>query len=166
MIASKRTSLMHTTSERNIHDRRQDKVIYFKVWKVGHSSGSVFLDMTSESESPVQLMSLITKQYSSRIAVATTKEDRWKIAKINSDPSNSANNRTLKDGITFDKDQVQTMLCRALDSTIPLARLGLSNFSFLKEDTPEEQLKRAWDPIAKSSNKEYNEKYLPTLIWV
>ena len=70
IIARKRTSLIHTTSEHNIHGCRQDKIIYSKVWKSGYLSGSVLLDMTRRYESPMQLMSLIANQYSSWIAVA------------------------------------------------------------------------------------------------
>lgn len=96
-------------------------------------------------------MSLIIKQYSSRIAVATTIKGSQKIAKISLDPLNSANDRTLKDGITFDNGQVQPMLRGALDLTIPLARPGLSNISFLKEDTLEERLKKSLESYGQVS---------------
>ncbi|KAG0739972.1 hypothetical protein G6F57_010842 [Rhizopus arrhizus] len=79
---------MHTTSEHNIHCSRQGKLPYSKVWKAGRSPGSVLLDMKSRSESPAQLMSLIAKQHTSRITVATIKEGSPKIVEINFDPSN------------------------------------------------------------------------------
>ncbi|KAG1050217.1 hypothetical protein G6F43_007498 [Rhizopus delemar] len=74
VVARKRTSLMNATFEYDIHNSQQDKVIHSKVWRAGRSPGSVLLDMTDRSESPVQLMALIAKQFPSRIAVATTKE--------------------------------------------------------------------------------------------
>lgn len=70
VIARKRTSLTHTTSEYSIHICRQDKIIYSKLWKTGYLSGSVLLDMARRYESPMQLMFLIANQYSLRIAVA------------------------------------------------------------------------------------------------
>ncbi|KAG0780692.1 hypothetical protein G6F17_010632 [Rhizopus arrhizus] len=69
VVARKRTSLMNATFENNIHNSQQDKVIYSKVWRAGRSPGSVLLDMTDRSESPVQLMALIAKQFPSRIAI-------------------------------------------------------------------------------------------------
>ncbi|KAG1039067.1 hypothetical protein G6F43_012583 [Rhizopus delemar] len=61
-----------------------------QIIRAGRSPGSVLLDMTDRSESPVQLMALIAKQFPSRIAVATTKEGSRKIAEINFDPSDPA----------------------------------------------------------------------------
>ena len=61
---------MHAFSEYN----QQDRVIYSKKWRARHSSGSVLLNMASRAELPMQLMSLIVRQFPSRIAVATTKE--------------------------------------------------------------------------------------------
>ncbi|KAG0732857.1 hypothetical protein G6F23_013906 [Rhizopus arrhizus] len=72
--ARKRTSFMNATFENNIHNSQQDKVIHSKVWRAGRSPGNILLDMTDRSESPVQLMALIAKQFPSRIAVAITKE--------------------------------------------------------------------------------------------
>ena len=37
------------------------------MWRAGRSPGSVLLDMTDRSESPVQLMALIAKQFPSGI---------------------------------------------------------------------------------------------------
>ncbi|KAG1127422.1 hypothetical protein G6F37_013895 [Rhizopus arrhizus] len=74
VVARKRTSLMNATFENNIRNSQLDKVIHSKVWRAGCSSGSVLLDMAYRSESPMQLMSLIAKQFPSRIAVATIKE--------------------------------------------------------------------------------------------
>ncbi|EIE80263.1 hypothetical protein RO3G_04968 [Rhizopus delemar RA 99-880] len=90
VVARKRTSLMNTTFEYDIHNNQQNKVIHSKVWRAGRSPGSVLLDMTDRSESPVQLMALIAKQFPSRIAVATTKEGSRKIAEINFDPLDPA----------------------------------------------------------------------------
>ncbi|KAG1439418.1 hypothetical protein G6F55_013735 [Rhizopus delemar] len=81
---------MNTTFEYDIHNNQQNKVIHSKVWRAGRSPGSVLLDMTDRSESPVQLMALIAKQFPSRIAVATTKEGSRKIAEINFDPLDPA----------------------------------------------------------------------------
>ncbi|KAG1140557.1 hypothetical protein G6F37_008999 [Rhizopus arrhizus] len=77
VVARKRTSLTNATFENNSHNShnsQQDKVIRSKAWRAGRSPGSVLLNMTDKSESPVQLMALIAKQFLSRIAVATTKE--------------------------------------------------------------------------------------------
>jgi hypothetical protein len=65
---------MRATFEYIIHNSQQDKVIHSKVWRTGRSPGIALLDMTDRSESPVQLIALIAKQYPSRIAVATTKD--------------------------------------------------------------------------------------------
>jgi hypothetical protein len=91
---------MNTTFENNIHSIQQKKVIQSKVWRAGRSPGSVLLDMSDRSESPVQLMALTEKQFPSRIAVATTKEGSRKIAEINFDPFDPAIDQILKDGIT------------------------------------------------------------------
>ncbi|KAG1576770.1 hypothetical protein G6F48_013070 [Rhizopus delemar] len=146
VVARKRTSLMNATFEYNIHNSQQDKVIHSKVWRAGCSPGSVLLDMTDRSESPVQLMALIAKQFPSRIAVATTKEGCRKIAEINFDPSDPAIDHILKDGITFENDAVRLLPCRALDPAVPLVRLRLSNLPFLKEDILKEQLKMSLEP--------------------
>ncbi|KAG0870987.1 hypothetical protein G6F16_006219 [Rhizopus arrhizus] len=146
VVARKRTSLMNATFENNIHNSQQGKVIYSKVWRVGRSPGSVLLDMTDKSESPVQLMALIAKQFPSRIAVATTKEGSRKIAEINFDPLDPAIDQILKDGITFENDAVRLLPCRALDPAVPLVRLRLSNLPFLKEDILKEQLKMSLEP--------------------
>ncbi|KAG0894351.1 hypothetical protein G6F34_009164 [Rhizopus arrhizus] len=146
VVARKRTSLMNATFENNIHNSQQGKVIYSKVWRVGRSPGSVLLDMTDKSESPVQLMALIAKQFPSRIAVATTKEGSRKVAEINFDPLDPAIDQILKDGITFENDAVRLLPCRALDPAVPLVRLRLSNLPFLKEDILKEQLKMSLEP--------------------
>ncbi|KAG0744416.1 hypothetical protein G6F62_012921 [Rhizopus arrhizus] len=44
VVARKRTSLMNSTFENNIHNSQQKKVIHSKVWKAGRSPGSVLLD--------------------------------------------------------------------------------------------------------------------------
>jgi hypothetical protein len=119
VVARKRTSLMNATCENNIQNSQQDKVIHSKVWRAGRSPGNVLLNMTDRSESPVQLMAVIAKQFPSRIAVATTKEGSRKIAEINFDP---------------------------LDPAVPLVRLRLSNLPFLKEDILKEQLKMSLKP--------------------
>ncbi|KAG1581673.1 hypothetical protein G6F47_009568 [Rhizopus delemar] len=146
VVARKRISLMNATFEYDIHNSQQDKVIHSKVWRAGRSPGSVLLDMTDRSESPVQLMALIAKQFPSRIAVATTKEDSRKIAEINFDPSDPAIDHILKDGITFENDAVRLLPCRVLDPAVPLVRLRLSNLPFLKEDILKEQLKMSLEP--------------------
>ncbi|KAG0741240.1 hypothetical protein G6F57_010908 [Rhizopus arrhizus] len=110
---------MNATFENNIHNSQQDKVIHSKVWRAGRSSGSVLLDMTDRSESPVQLMAFIAKQFPSRNTVATTKEGSRKIAEINFDPLDPAIDHILKDGITFENDTVKLLPCRA----VPLIRL-------------------------------------------
>ncbi|EIE90146.1 hypothetical protein RO3G_14874 [Rhizopus delemar RA 99-880] len=146
VVARKRTSLMNATFEYDIHNSQQDKVIHSKVWRAGRSPGSVLLDMTDRSGLPVQLMTLIAKQFPSRIAVATTKEGSRKMAEINFDPSDSAIDHILKDGITFENDAVRLLPCRALDPAVPLVRLRLSNLPFLKEDILKEQLKMSLEP--------------------
>ncbi|KAG1053715.1 hypothetical protein G6F43_004233 [Rhizopus delemar] len=60
--------------------------------------------MTDKSESSVQLMALIAKQFPSRIAVATTKEGSRKIAEVKFDPLDPAIDHILKDGIIFEND--------------------------------------------------------------
>ncbi|KAG0735862.1 hypothetical protein G6F57_010181 [Rhizopus arrhizus] len=125
VVTRKRTSLMNATFENNIHNSQQDKVIYSKVWRAGRSPGSVILDMTDRSESPVQLMALIAKQFPSRIAVATTKEGSRKIAEINFDPLDPAIDHILKDSITFENDAVKLLSCRALDPAVPLEQLNI-----------------------------------------
>ncbi|KAG1124326.1 hypothetical protein G6F42_009728 [Rhizopus arrhizus] len=146
VVARKRTSLVNATFENNIDNSQQDKGIHSKVWRAGRSPGSVLLDMTDRSESPVQLMALIAKQFPSRIAVATTKEGSRKIAEINFDPLDPAIDQILKDGITFENDAVRLLPCRALDPAVPLVRLRLSNLPFLKEDILKEQLKMSLEP--------------------
>ncbi|KAG1031982.1 hypothetical protein G6F43_013854 [Rhizopus delemar] len=76
----------------------------------------------------------------------TTKEGSRKIAEINFDPSDSAIDHILKDGITFENDAVRLLPCRALDPAVPLVRLRLSNLPFLKEDILKEQLKMSLGP--------------------
>ncbi|KAG1148512.1 hypothetical protein G6F38_003451 [Rhizopus arrhizus] len=68
VVARKRPSLMHATFEYNIQSSQQNKVTYSKVRRVDN----VLLDMISIFESPIQLMSLLAKQYPSQIAVATS----------------------------------------------------------------------------------------------
>ena len=65
---------MRATFEYSIYNIQQDKVIHSKVWRTGRSPGIALLDMTDRTESPLQFIALIAKQYPSRIAVATTKE--------------------------------------------------------------------------------------------
>ncbi|EIE84763.1 hypothetical protein RO3G_09473 [Rhizopus delemar RA 99-880] len=69
VVAKKRTLLMIATFEYDIHNSQQDKVIHSKMWRAERSPGSVLLDMTNKSESPVQLMALIAKQFPSRVAI-------------------------------------------------------------------------------------------------
>jgi hypothetical protein len=102
--------------------------------------------MISRSESPVQLISLIAKQYPSRIAAVTTKEGNRKIAEVNFDPLDPAIDNILKDGITFENDTTRLLSCQALNPTVPLVRLRLSNLPFLKEDILKEQLKMSLEP--------------------
>jgi hypothetical protein len=123
---------MNVTFENNIHNSQQKKVIHSKVWRAGRFPGSVLLDMTDRSESPVQLMALIAKQFPSRIAVATTKEGSRKIAEINFDLLDPAIDHIFKDGITFENDAVRLLPCRALDPAVPLVQLRLSNLLFLR----------------------------------
>ncbi|KAG1377702.1 hypothetical protein G6F61_006493 [Rhizopus arrhizus] len=97
VVARKRTSLMNATFKNNIHNSQQKKVIHSKARRAGRSPGSVLLDMTDRSESPVQFMALIAKQFPSRIAVVTTKEGSRKIAEINFDPLDPAIDHIFKD---------------------------------------------------------------------
>ncbi|KAG1312030.1 hypothetical protein G6F64_003355 [Rhizopus arrhizus] len=102
VVARKRTSLMNATFENNTHHSQQDKVIHSKVWRAGRSPGNALLDMTDGSESSVQLMTLIAKQFPSRLG------------------SYPAIDHILKDGITFENDAVRLLPCRALDPAVPL----------------------------------------------
>ncbi|KAG1148361.1 hypothetical protein G6F37_009685 [Rhizopus arrhizus] len=79
--------------------------------------------MTSKSESSVQFMSLITEQFPSQIAVATTKEGSRKIAEIDFNLLDPAIDHILKDDITFENDTFRLLSSRALDPTVPLVRL-------------------------------------------
>ncbi|EIE82354.1 hypothetical protein G6F46_005483 [Rhizopus delemar] len=122
VVARNRTSLMNAIFEYNIHNSQQNKAIHSKAWRSGCYPGSVLLYMANRSESPVQLMALIVKQFPSRIAVATTKEGSRKIAEINFDPLDPAIDHILKDGIIFENDAVRLLPCRALDPTVPLVQ--------------------------------------------
>ncbi|EIE79612.1 hypothetical protein RO3G_04317 [Rhizopus delemar RA 99-880] len=123
VVTRKRTSLMNATFEYDIHNSQQDKVIHSEVWRAGSSPGSVLLDVTDRSELPVQLMTLITKQFPSRIAVATTKKGSRKIVEIDFDSSDPVLDHILKDGFTFENDAVRLLPCWALDPAVPLVRL-------------------------------------------
>ena len=137
---------MHATFKYNIHNRKQNKIIHTKVWKTDRSSGCILLDVVGRSESTVQLMFLIVKQYSSQIAVVTTKEGSRKIAEINFDPLDPAIDHILKYGITFENDTVKLLSCRSLDPIVPLVRLRLSNLPFFKEGILQKQLKISLEP--------------------
>ncbi|KAG1281989.1 hypothetical protein G6F66_011268 [Rhizopus arrhizus] len=116
---------MRATFEYSIYNIQQDKVIHSKVWRTGRSPGIALLDMTDRTESPLQFIALIAKQYPSRIAVATTKEGN---------------------GITFENDAVKLLPYRALNPAVLLVRLRLSNLPFLNEDILKEQLKMSLEP--------------------
>lgn len=89
--------------------------------------------MTGRPESPLQLMALIADQYPSRIAVAATKEGNCKIAEINFDPEDPIIEKIVE-GIFFEKDNLYLCSCKALDPSVRLIRLRLSNLPFLSED--------------------------------
>jgi hypothetical protein len=119
---------MHAISEYS----QQDRVIYSKMWRAGRSSGSILLDMASRAELPMQLMSLIVRQFPSWIAVATTEEGGWKIAEINFDSLDPAID-ILKDCIIFENNTARLLPCWALDTIVSLIRIWLSNLPFLKK---------------------------------
>ncbi|KAG1469573.1 hypothetical protein G6F56_003181 [Rhizopus delemar] len=133
VVARQRTSLLHHTNAVNENSDSTTKTVKSKVWRVGRSPGSVLLDMTSRPESPLQLMALIADQYPSRIAVATTKEGNRKIAEINFDPEDPKMDQIVAEGIFFEKDNLYLCPCKALDTSVRLIRLRLSNLPFLSE---------------------------------
>ncbi|KAG1396151.1 hypothetical protein G6F58_011796 [Rhizopus delemar] len=133
VVARQRTSLIHHTTVVNDSHDSATKTVKSKVWRVGRSPGSVLLDMTSRPESPLQLMALIAEQYPSRIAVATTKEGNRKIVEINFDPEDPSIDQIVADGIFFEKDNLYLCPCKALDTSVRLIRLRLSNLAFLSE---------------------------------
>ncbi|KAG1140783.1 hypothetical protein G6F37_009190 [Rhizopus arrhizus] len=146
VVARKRTSLMHRTTEANTGSDSTNKSVQSKVWRVGRSPGSVLLDMSSRSESPLQLMALIADQYPSRIAVATTKEGNRKIAEINFGTEDPSIDNIVKDGIYFEKDNLYLHPCKVLEPSVRLIRFRLSNLPFLSKDKLLPQLLASLQP--------------------
>lgn len=127
-------------------DNSSPTVIHSHVWRLGRSPGSVFLDMTTRPESPVELMTIIKDQYPTRIGVLAKKEGSRKIAEINFDPAYSAISKILHTGVHFEESKIILIPCRALDDNVNVVRLRLSNLPFLTEPRLLEGLKISLEP--------------------
>lgn len=71
----------------------------------------------------MQIMSLVAKQYLSRIEVATIKEDSRKIAEIYFGSLDTTIDGILKDIVTFKRDVAGILPYRSLNPIVPLVRL-------------------------------------------
>ncbi|KAG0930322.1 hypothetical protein G6F29_012029 [Rhizopus arrhizus] len=112
------------------------------IWRPGHGPGSVFVDMTGRKESKVEFLSLIAKQYPSRVGVITQQVGSMKFAEINFDPDDTALNDFLTNGIKFGDNSI-IIPCRALDSQLEVIRLRLSNLPFMGESALLEGLQKS-----------------------
>ncbi|EIE83353.1 hypothetical protein RO3G_08058 [Rhizopus delemar RA 99-880] len=102
------------------------------IWRTGHGSGSVFIDMTGRKESKIEFLHLVAQQYPSRVGVLTQQVGTLKFAEINFAPDDDALSECLANGITF-ADKSTILPCRALDTHMQVVRLRLSNLPFLNE---------------------------------
>ncbi|KAG1136415.1 hypothetical protein G6F37_012027 [Rhizopus arrhizus] len=80
------------------------------IWRPGHGPGSVFVDMTGRKESKFEFLSLIAKQYPSRVGVITQQVGSMKFAEINFDPDDIALNDFLTNGILLEPT-TRTYMC-------------------------------------------------------
>ncbi|EIE77976.1 hypothetical protein RO3G_02680 [Rhizopus delemar RA 99-880] len=85
------------------------------IWRTGHGSGSVFIDMTGRKESKIEFLHLVAQQYPSRVGVLTQQVGTLKFAEINFAPDDDALSECLANGITF-ADKSTILPCRALDT--------------------------------------------------
>ncbi|EIE78298.1 hypothetical protein RO3G_03002 [Rhizopus delemar RA 99-880] len=102
------------------------------IWRTGHGSGSVFIDMTGRKESKIEFLHLVAQQYPSRVGVLTQQVGTLKFAEINFAPDDDALSECLANGISF-ADKSTILPCRALDTHMQVVRLRLSNLPFLNE---------------------------------
>ncbi|KAG0778726.1 hypothetical protein G6F17_012772 [Rhizopus arrhizus] len=121
-----------STSASDAINMKGSAVSKTSIWRPGHGPGSVFVDMTGRKESKVEFLSLIAKQYPSRVGVITQQVGSMKFAEINFDPDDTALNDFLTNGIKFADDSI-IIPCRALDSQMEVIRFRLSNLPFMGE---------------------------------
>lgn len=116
------------------------------IWRTGHGTGSVFIDMTNRKESKVEFLTLVSDQYPTRIGVLTQQVGSLRFAEINFHPEDAAIGKILKDGLKL-KDNTVIIPCRALDAHMEVTRLRLSNLPFLNKAELLKGLKNSLSPF-------------------
>ncbi|KAG1520411.1 hypothetical protein G6F47_011053 [Rhizopus delemar] len=140
VVTKNRKSLLHSTNSSSTANMvtstpsTLDAPMISKtsIWRTGHGSGSVFIDMTGRKESKIEFLHLVAQQYPSRVGVLTQQVGTLKFAEINFAPDDDALSECLANGITF-ADKSTILPCRALDTHMQVVRLRLSNLPFLNE---------------------------------
>lgn len=88
--------------------------------------------MSNRLESKVEFLKLVAQQCPFRVGVLTLQTGSPKFAKINFDPKDAALQNFIDQGLKF-IDSPVVLPCKALDSSMKVVRLRLSNFPFLSE---------------------------------
>ncbi|KAG1147720.1 hypothetical protein G6F37_011740 [Rhizopus arrhizus] len=140
VVTKNRKSLLHSTNSSSMANMvtstpsTLDAPMISKtsIWRTGHGSGSVFIDMTGRKESKIEFLHLVAQQYPSRVGVLTQQVGTLKFVEINFAPDDDALSECLANGITF-ADKSTILPCRALDTHMQVVRLRLSNLPFLNE---------------------------------
>ncbi|KAG1414576.1 hypothetical protein G6F58_006891 [Rhizopus delemar] len=131
-----------STSASDAINMKGSAVSKTSIWRPGHGPDSVFVDMTGRKESKFEFLSLIAKQYLSRVGVISQQVGSMKFAEINFDPDDTALNDFLTNGIKFADNSI-IIPCRALDSQMEVIRFRLSNLPFMGESALLEGLQKS-----------------------
>jgi hypothetical protein len=98
--------------------------------------------MSGRNETKVEFLSVVAKQYPTRIGVLTQKVGSLKFAEINFDPKDEAVDTIMTKGIKLPEGTV-ILPCLALDIHMEVIRLRLSNLPFLGEQALLEGLQKS-----------------------
>ncbi|KAG0934421.1 hypothetical protein G6F29_010006 [Rhizopus arrhizus] len=139
LLSSTTTPSTNTSDTINMKGSAVSKT---SIWRPGHGPGSVFADMTGRKESKVEFLSLIAKQYPSRVGVITQQVGSMKFPEINFDPDDIVLNDFLTNSIKFVDNSI-IIPWRALDSQMEVIRLRLLNLPFLGESALLEGLQKS-----------------------
>ncbi|KAG1135607.1 hypothetical protein G6F37_012688 [Rhizopus arrhizus] len=98
VVAKNRKSPLHSTNSSSTANTitstpsTLDAPIISKtsIWRTGHGSGSVFINMTGRKESKIEFLHLVAQQYSSQAEVLTQQVGTLKFAEINFAPDDDA----------------------------------------------------------------------------
>ncbi|KAI8366203.1 hypothetical protein BD560DRAFT_447975 [Blakeslea trispora] len=142
-----RHSLITSSSDESSTPQTETSTFKSSIWRPGHGSNSVFVDMTGRKESVAEFFLLVAHQYPSRVGVLPQKVGNLRYAEICFDDDDvTVVSSFLKEGLRFADGSV-VIPCKALGPHMEVINVRLSSLPFLREPKLLKGLKESLSPF-------------------